>query len=139
MLRLLVPFLLTIPFAAQASGPVAPSGWNGSYEATLPDGQPCCQPTDLNGSGLVGGAFVLISDSKKQFAVFALTYSSSIKERWWLLERHPISELARYSVSIAVPSPGPSAGIKVCRINARCSMYFLPAGKASAFKKERGS
>ena len=82
---------------------------------------------------------MLISDSKKQFAVFALTYSSSGKGRWWLLERHPISELARYSVSIAVPSPGPNAGIKVCRVNVRCSVYFLPAGNASAFKKEKVS
>jgi hypothetical protein len=139
MLRLLASFLLVIPFAAEASGPVAPAGWNGSNEATLPGGQPCCQAADLNGSGLVGGAFVLVSDSKNEFAVFALTYSSSLKARWWLLERHPISELPRYSASIAVPSPGPNAGIKVCRINVRCSVYFLTAGNASAFKKVKAS
>lgn len=135
MLRLLASFLLAIPFAAEASGPVAPAGWNGSNDATLPDGQPCCHPADLNGSGLVGGALVLISDSKNEFAVFALTYASSLKARWWLLERHSISELPRYSVSIAVPSPGPNAGVKVCRVNVRCSMYFLTSGNASAFKK----
>ena len=135
MLRLLASFLLAIPFAAEASGPVAPAGWNGSNDATLPGGQPCCQPADLNGSGLVGGALVLVSDSKNEFAVFALTYSSSLKARWWLLERHSISELPRYSVSIAVPSPSPNAGVKVCRVNVRCFTYFLTAGNASAFKK----
>lgn len=135
MLRLMVSFLLVIPFAAEASGPIAPAGWNGSYEATLPGGQPCCQPADLNGSGLVGGAFILVSDSKNEFGVFALTYSSSHKAWWWLLERHSISELPRYSVSIAVPSLGPNAGIKVCRANVRCSVYFLTSGNARAFKK----
>lgn len=139
MLRLLASFLLAMPFAAEASGPVAPPGWNGSNEATLPGGQPCCRPADLNGSGLVGGAFVLVSDSKNEFAVFALTYSSLLKARWWLLERHSISELPRYSVSIAVPSPGPNAGIKVCRVNVRCSVYFLTAGNASEFKKVKTS
>jgi hypothetical protein len=139
MLRLLASFLLAIPYAAEASGPVAPAGWNGSNEAILPSDQPCCQPADLNGSGLVGGAFVLVSDSKNEFAVFALTYSSSLKARWWLLERHSISKLPRYAVSIAVPSPGPNAGIKVCRVNVRCSVYFLTAGNASAFKKVKAS
>ena len=139
MRRLLASFLLVIPFAAEASGPIAPSGWSGSNEATLSDGQSCCQPADLNGSGLVGGAFVLVSDSKKEFAVFALTYSSSRKARWRLLERHSISELPRYSVSIAVPSPGPNAGIKVCRVNVRCSVYFLTVGNARAFKKVKAS
>ena len=139
MYRLLAPFLLALPFAAEASGPTAPPGWRGSYEAKLPGGQPCCQPADLNGSGLVGGAFVLISDAKNEFAVFALTYSSSLKARWWLLERRPISELSRYSVSIAIPSPGPNSGIKVCRVHLRCAMYFLPAGNANLFKKVKVS
>jgi hypothetical protein len=139
MLRLLASFLLAIPFAAEASGPVAPAGWNGSNEATLPGGQPCCQPADLNGSGLVGGAFVLVSDSKNEFGIFALTYSSPFKARWWLLERHSISELPYNSVSIAVPSPGPNAGIKVCRVNVHCSVYFLTAGNANAFKKVKAS
>lgn len=139
MLRLLTSFLLAIPFAAEASGPVAPAGWNGSNQAALPGGQPCCQPADLNGAGRVGGAFVLVSDSKNEFAVFALTYSASLKARWWLLERHSISELPRYSVSIAVSTPGPNAGIKVCRVNVRCSLYFLTSGNARVFKKVKAS
>jgi hypothetical protein len=138
MLRLFASFLLAIPFAAEASGPVVPVGWNGSNKAELPGGQPCCQPADLNGSGLVGGAFVLVSDSKNEFAVFALTYSSSLKARWWLLERHSISALPRYSIVIIVPSPGPNAGIKACRVKV-CSVYFLTAGNASTFKKVKAS
>lgn len=138
MLRLLASFLLAIPFAAEASDPVVPAGWNGSNKAELLGGQPCCQPADLNGSGLVGGAFVLVSDSKNEFAVFALTYSSSLKARWRLLERHSISALPHYSVAIVVPSPGPNAGIKVCRFK-ECSVYFLTAGNASAFKKVKSS
>lgn len=137
MLRLLTSFLIAIPVAAAASGPVAPAGWNGSNDTVLPGGQPCCQPADLNGSGLVGGAFVLVSDSKAEFAVFALTYSASHEARWWRLERHPMSELTRYTVSIAVLPHRPNAGIKVCRADVGCSVYFLADGKASAFTKAK--
>jgi hypothetical protein len=135
MFRLLASCLLALPVAATASGPVAPAGWNGSEEAILPTGQPCCQPADLNGSGLVGGAFLLLSDAKNEFAVFALTYSPSLKARWSLLERHPVADLPRYAVSIAARTPARHAGIRVCSVNAHCAVYFLPSGSANAFKK----
>ena len=132
-------FLIALP--AVASGPVAPDGWNGSNEETLPNGQPCCQSADLNGIGLVGGAIVLLSDSKKEFGLFALSYlaPSSSEEHWQLLERHPISELATYRVTVEPRSKVlPFGAITACTLVA-CKTYFTtsanqrfkPTGHAS--------
>jgi hypothetical protein len=139
MHRMLALFLLVLCCAAQASGPVAPSGWNAPADALLGAGQPCCQPADLNGSGLVGGAFVFVADAKNEFAVFALTYSSALKPRWSLLERHPIAELSRYAVSIAPPGPAPNPCVKVCRVGARCVVYALASATAGAFARRDAS
>lgn len=117
-------FLIALP--AMASGPVAPDGWNGSNEATLPNGQQCCQPADLNGTGLVGGAMVLLSDSKKELGLFALSYSapSSSGEHWQLLELHPIRELATYRVTVEPRSKAfPFGAITACT-KAACKTYF---------------
>lgn len=61
----LLLLLAFVAAPANASGPVVPRGWNGFYEPVLSNGESCCMPADLNGTGLVGGAFVLISDNKK--------------------------------------------------------------------------
>ena len=111
---------------ARASGPVAPLGWNGSNEPSLPGGQDCCIPADLCGTGLVGGAFVLLSDSKTRFAVFALTYTyanGKSKERWHLLETHPVSQLPRYRVSVVQGPTGAPPKLQVCEAHTSCRLY----------------
>lgn len=118
---------------ATASGPTAPDGWNGSNEATLPNGQACCQPADLNGTGLVGGAIVLLSDSKNQFGLFALTYvtASSSGERWQLLEHHPIGELSAYRVTIEPRSEVFPFGAVTACTGAACRTYFTTGANQS--------
>ena len=130
-LSLLLLFATSI---AQASGPVAPKGWAGSFEPTLPNGQPCCIPADLNGTNLVGGAFVLLTSSKQEFGIFALTYTPSLKQHWQLLERHPISQLAGYRVSVEMRGRFPFEYIKVCAAEAQCVFYYAPSAKSS-FKR----
>jgi hypothetical protein len=115
--------LVVVPLA-HASGPVAPVGWDGSFDTKLPNGQLCCIPADLNGTGLVGGAFVLVSNNKKEFGLFALAYTSPLKERWQLLEKHPISLLPAFRVSIEPPGQFPLGGIKACITATRCTQYF---------------
>ena len=113
--------VLAMPLV-HARGPVAPKGWNGSDEATLPNGQPCCSPADLNGAGLVGGAFVLLSDNKSQFALFALSYTPPLNEHWQLLEKHPISQLKNFRVSVSPAGNGHFGIIRAC-IAASCALY----------------
>lgn len=138
MIRAALIISLFFVTVAQASGPVAPPGWDGSFEPTLPGGQPCCLPSDLNGTGLVGGAFVLLTSNKQTFGIFALTYTPPLKERWQLLEKHPISQLANYSVSIEPPGNFPFDSIKVCTSETQCHFYYAEAAKG-LFKRSRGA
>ena len=126
---------------AVAGGPVAPKGWNGSHEPTYTHGQECCLPADLNGTGLVGGAFVLLSDSKMSFAVYALTYTpmqKGEKEVWHLLETHPAKELPQFTISIEEAALGLHPAIKVCKRQERCNLYSLRKN-ARTFTKTRSS
>ena len=134
MIRTALIFSLFFATVAQASGPVAPPGWDGSFEPTLPSGQPCCLPADLNGTGLIGGAFVLLTSNTQTFGIFALTYTPSLKERWQLLEKHPISQLANYSTSIEPPGRFPFESIKVCASDTQCHIYYTATAKGS-FKR----
>ena len=127
--------LLAVPIV-WASGPDSPKGWEGSIEPTLPNGQSCCLPADLNGAGLIGGAFVLISTNKKEFGVFALTYTPPDKERWQLLEKHPISRLDEYVVSVEKPGQFPNAHIKVCVKTGGCVSYYTAAASQRLKKAE---
>ena len=138
-------FALLLIFAsvlAQASGPVTPKGWDGSFEPTLPNGQPCCIPADLNGTNLVGGAFVLLTSNKQEFGIFALTCTPPLKQHWQLLERHPISELESYRVSVERPGQFPFEYIKVCATETRCVFYYTssargPFKRSGEVKNER--
>jgi hypothetical protein len=134
MIRAALVFSLFFATVARAAGPVAPPGWDGSFEPTLPSGQSCCLPADLNGTGLVGGAFVLLTSNKQTFGIFALTYTRPLKERWQLLEKHPISKLANYSVSIEPSGRFPFESIKVCASETQCHFYFTATAKGS-FKR----
>ena len=119
-------------FAAQcalASGPVTPDGWDGSFGAVLPNGQQCCLPADLNGTGLVGGAFVLVSTDKRTFGVFALTYIPLLQEHWQLLEQHSMSQLTGYNVSVEGPGLYPFAHIRVCGPSEPCRLYFTSSAQ----------
>ena len=89
----------------------------------LPNGQPCCLPADLNGTGLVGGAFVLLSNDKSEFALFALSYTPPLQEHWQLLEKHPVSMLPTFRVSVEPPGKFPFGNIKACAADLRCSQY----------------
>ena len=130
-MKLLALVLTLVPILALASGPVAPAGWNVSAATRLPNGDSCCVPADLNGTKLVGGAFVLISDANDEFALFALTYTPPLKEHWQLLERHPISDLSTFRVSIVPPGRFPFASIRACPSSQACQVWFTPkAGKA---------
>jgi hypothetical protein len=128
----------TFAISAIASGPISPLGWNGSNEPSYGSGQSCCIPADLNGTGLIGGAFVLVSDSKSEFAVFALTYTPPLKPHWQLLERHSMSKLSTYTVTVEPKTPGPNAGIKVCA-TVNCTIYYLPTKASKSFKKGSAS
>ena len=113
---------------AHAGGPVAPRGWNGSNEPSLTSGQSCCIPGDLNGTGLVGGAFVLLSDNKTRFAVFALTYAppgSRTSGRWQLLETHPVSQLPRFKVSVIQVSSDARPKVQICDDQSSCWHYAI--------------
>lgn len=114
---------------AVASGPVTPEDWDGSLEAVLPNGQECCLPADLNGTGLVGGAFILVSSNRQEFGVFALTYTPPLREHWQLLERHPLSQLSGYSVTVEKPGLYPFAHIKACSPNDPCRIYFTSSAQ----------
>lgn len=123
--------VLSFAHVAWASGPVAPKGWDGSFEPTLPSGQPCCIPADLNGTNLVGGAFVLLTTNKREFAVFALTYTPPLKQHWQLLERHPISQLENYRVSVEQPADQfPFEFVKVCAKEQECVTYYTTSASA---------
>ena len=135
-----VASILLLLFApvAFASGPVAPPGWDGSFEPTLPSGPPCCLPTDLNGTNLVGGAFVLLSTNKQTFGIFALTYTPPLKEHWQLLEKHPISQLTNYSVSIEPSGRFPFSSIKVCASAEKCHYYYTQTAKGALKRSNEG-
>lgn len=112
--------------ALNASGPVAPKGWRGDMQPTLSNGQPCCIPADLNGTGLTGGAFVFISDDKTAFALFGLTYTAgSDRDRWQLLEKHPISKLPGFRVTIEQSAEFPHGAIRACESPDRCLWYTI--------------
>jgi hypothetical protein len=119
--------LSVLPLHVEASGPIGPSGWGGLFAPKLPGGQECCIPADLSGTKLTGGAFVLLSDDKKRFAVFALTYSSSkrdTKENWSLLESNTIESLPKYKVAVVPATPGRNPGVSVCEESVGCRRYF---------------
>lgn len=134
-----VAFIILLLFVsvAFASGPIAPPDWDGSFEPTLPSGQPCCLPADLNGTNLVGGAFVLLTSNKKTFGIFALSYTPPLKEHWQLLEMHSISQLSNYSVSIEPSGRFPFASIKVCASEKKCHYYYTQTEKGP-FKRSAG-
>ncbi len=121
-----ITFLLLLLFATSvhASGPVAPNGWEGEIDPALPEGQPCCTPADLNGTKLIGGAFILLSTDKREFGIFALSYAPSLTERWQLLEKHPISEIPTYRVSIEPAGRFQNSAVKVCRRETICNFYY---------------
>ncbi len=110
--------------SAGAGGPIVPSGWSGSQGETLPNGQPCCYPADLQGNGLIGGAFVLVKDDKTEFSLFALTYDATNKQTWQMLERYPISKLKTFRVEIESPKQTPFAAIKACGVAEYCSRHY---------------
>lgn len=123
--------LLCFAHIAWASGPVAPKGWDGSFDPTLPSGQPFCIPADLNGTNLVGGAFVLLTTNKQEFGVFALTYTPPLKQNWQLLERHPISLLESYRVFVERPAGKfPFEFVKVCAKEKECVSYYTTSATA---------
>lgn len=129
--------LLSLAPVAWASGPVAPKGWDGSFEPTLPSGQPCCIPADLNGTNLVGGAFVLLTSNKQEFGVFALTYTPPLKQHWQLLERHPIGQLENYRVTVERPAGKfPFEFVKVCAKEQECVSYYATSA-TSQLKRSR--
>jgi hypothetical protein len=139
--------LLLSANSALASGPVAPAGWEASFAANLPNGAACCLPADLNGTKLVGGAFVLLSSDKNDFGLFALTYTPPLKEHWQLLERHPASALPAFQFSVVPPGQFPHSAIKACTSADKCTYWFTPSSSSSlrrtnnSFKPEplRGS
>ena len=124
--------------SAFASGPVAPDGWEGSFAPNLPNGAACCLPADLNGTGLVGGAFVHISTDKTEFGLFALTYTSPLKEHWQLLERHPISILQSFQFFVVPRGQFPHGAIKSCVAPGKCTYYFTP-GSGSPLRRANNS
>jgi hypothetical protein len=122
---------------AHASGPTEPPGWSGSSDAFLPNGQPCCIPADLNGTGLTGGAFVLLTNNRQRFAVFALTYTPSMQPRWHLLEQYPVAAMKGHVVSIVDRRVGELPAIKSCSGTGKCRLYFLPSTSARKFRGEK--
>ncbi len=126
-MKTLALLLLLLASSAFASGPVAPPGWDGSFDPNLSNGAACCLPADLNGTKLVGGAFLLISSDKKEFGLFALTYTPPLKEHWQLLERHPVSALPAYRFSVDPPGQFPHGAIKACSAAGKCSYWFTPS------------
>lgn len=128
--------LLLLASSGHASGPVAPDGWDGSFVPRLPNGAACCLPADLNGTELVGGAFVLLSSDGKEFGLFALTYTPPLKEHWQLLERHPVSALESFRFSLVSPGQYPHGAIQACTASDVCRTYFtqgpgVPVRRAS--------
>ena len=129
LLALLLPL---VPAPAPAGGPTAPEGWDGSFEPVLPNGEPCCQTADLNGTGLIGGAFVFLSHDKRQFALYVLSYTPPMKERWQQLEKHGIAELGNYKVTLLPPGEFKHGAIKACGRDS-CATYVSTA--KGPFKK----
>ena len=115
--------LLLLASSGHASGPVAPNGWNGSFAPRLPNGATCCLPADLNGTKLVGGAFVLLSSDGKEFGLFALTYTPPLKEHWQLLERHPASALESFEFSLVSSGQYPHGAVRACVAPDVCHTY----------------
>ena len=141
-MRSLIPLLLALlSLCASAGGPVAPNGWTTPPEPTYAHGQNCCLPADLNGTGLIGGAFVLLSNDQSTFGIFALTYTQLPKgerEVWHLLEKHPIRAIADFTVRIQDTSAGSRLGIRVCRGQGQCHMYSM-GKERSTFSKVTAS
>jgi len=126
--------LLLVPVLAFAGGPTAPEGWDGSFEPVLPNGQPCCQSADLNGTGLVGGAFVFLSSDKKQFALFVLSYTPPMQEHWQLLEKHPIDQLDTFRVLLVPKGELKHGAIEACGAGPACRGYATATAEGP-FKK----
>jgi hypothetical protein len=133
MTRILAALISLVPALALAGGPTAPEGWDGSFEPVLSNGEPCCQSADLNGTGLIGGAFVFLSHDKQQFALFALSYTPPMKERWQLLEKHAIGELGTFKVTLLPPGEFKHGAIKACGRDS-CATYAAASAKGP-FKK----
>ena len=91
--------------------------------------------TTVEGRGLVGGAFVFLSTDRKEFALFVLSYTPPMQERWQLLEKHPIAELGTFKVTLLPPGEFRHGAIKACGA-ARCETYSAKSAKAQ-FKKAR--
>jgi len=126
--QFILSLLLFASASAIASGPVAPEGWNGSFERLASPGQECCLPADLNGSGLTGGAFVLVADRKDRFAIFALVYGQhkgNPKATWQLLEHHPIAQLPTYRVSITSAAGRELPVVRACPEMGNCRVYMF--------------
>lgn len=122
-----IALLIRVP--AFASGPMFPDGWG--EPINLGQTQSCCIPSDLNGTGLVGGAFLFESSDGKSFAVFALTYSrNSEKDEWHLLMQGPASELPVIRMFVLSNSKVdvPYGGIVVCGARNSCMLYWLDKG-----------
>ena len=126
--------LLLVSTLAHAGGPTAPKGWDGSFEPVLPNGEPCCQSGDLNGTGLIGGAFVFLSSDKQQFALFVLSYTPPMQEHWQLLEKHGIAELGNFHVKLLPPGKFKHGAIEACGAD-RCSTYAASSAKGP-FKRQ---
>lgn len=123
-MKRIVLSLLLFAGLANASGPVAPDGWDNSFAPRLPGGASCCLSADLNGTSLMGGAFVLLSSDGKEFGLFALTYTPPLKEHWQLLERHSVSALQGFQFSVVPPGRFPHGAIRACGVLDVCRYYF---------------
>ena len=79
---------------------------------------------------------MLLSSDKKQFALFALTYTPPLKEHWELLEKHPIDQLSAYRVSLEAAGRYPNGGIRACASNSTCKVYYVDS-RETKFKVVR--
>lgn len=105
---------------AFGAGPVYPDGWRcpGGIDPSNPL---VARPYDLNRSG-TGGIFVLENPKERSFALFALTYSHSSKDRWQVLEKHPVTKLAQFSFVIEASNAEDFPEVRGCLKNL-CNRY----------------
>ncbi len=67
---------------------------------------------------------VLIADDRTEFALFALTYTRPLRERWQLLERHPMKLLAGHQFSVGLRSAKHPFGFIESCVGSVCNKYF---------------
>jgi hypothetical protein len=79
---------------------------------------------------LIGGAFLFFSSDKKEFGLFALTYTPPLKEHWQLLEKHPASALPAFQLSVIPPGQFPHGAIKACTSTRKCTYWFTPSSSS---------